>query len=110
MQTQQSEKNMPLRRSTRERRTTIADDYFVFLQEHENDLDMVEDPVNFHQAKQSSNSEKWINAMNDEMKCMIKMTFVISLNCLKLSNLLVVNEYLKPKGIQKAISRNIRHV
>ena len=25
-------------------------------------------PINFHQAKESSNSQKWIYAMNDEMK------------------------------------------
>ena len=32
---------------------------------------MVEDdPINFHQAMQSSNSQKWINAMNEEYKSM----------------------------------------
>ena len=31
---------------------------------------MEDDPINFHQAKQSSNSQKWIDAMNDEMKSM----------------------------------------
>ncbi|KAL5545114.1 hypothetical protein UlMin_008898 [Ulmus minor] len=34
-QTQQPQENMPLRRSTRERRNAISDDYIVYLQEHE---------------------------------------------------------------------------
>ncbi|XP_014627995.1 uncharacterized protein [Glycine max] len=39
--------------------------------EHEENNDMMEDdPVNFHQAMQDSNSEKWIKAMNDEYKSM----------------------------------------
>ena len=43
----------------------------VFLQEHEeNDGKMEDDPINFHQAMQSSNSEKWIEAMNEEYKSM----------------------------------------
>ena len=62
---------VPLRRSTRERRSVIPDDYVVFLQEHEENNGMMEDdPVNFHQAMQDSNSEKWIEAMNEEYKSM----------------------------------------
>ena len=39
---------MPLRRSTRERRSPVPDDYIVFLQEHEFDIGAVEDdPINF---------------------------------------------------------------
>ena len=42
---------MPLRRSIRERRNAIPDDYVVYLQEHEVDIGMMEDdPINFHQA------------------------------------------------------------
>ena len=47
------------------------DDYVVFLQEHEVDIGVVEDdPINFRQAIESSNSQKWIDAMNEEMKSM----------------------------------------
>ncbi|CAH9098941.1 unnamed protein product, partial [Cuscuta epithymum] len=86
-QTQQpQEPEVPLRRSTRERRSAIPDDYIVFLQEHEENWDLVEeiivflqeqesdvgfaedDPINFRQAMESSNSQEWINAMKDEMK------------------------------------------
>nr|CAN61066.1 hypothetical protein VITISV_004412 [Vitis vinifera] len=55
-QTQQPQENMPLRRSTRERRNAISDDYIVYL------------PGN--QAMKSSNSQKWIEAMNEEYKSM----------------------------------------
>ncbi|XP_017625018.1 uncharacterized protein LOC108468654 [Gossypium arboreum] len=68
-QPQQPQKQMPLRRSTREMRNVIPDDYVVFLQEHENDNGMIEDdPINFHQVMKSSNSQKWIDAMKDEYK------------------------------------------
>ena len=70
-QTQQPQEQVPLRRSTRERRNAILDDYIVFLQEHEDDNGMMEDdPINFHQAMKSSNSQKWIDAMKGEYKSM----------------------------------------
>jgi len=62
---------IPLRRSTRERRSAISNDYVVFLQEHEENNGMMEDDlINFHQGMQGSNSEKWIEAMNEEYKSM----------------------------------------
>ncbi|CAJ2644109.1 unnamed protein product [Trifolium pratense] len=70
VQTQQPQE-LPLRRSTRERKCPISDDYVIFLQEHEDDIGLIEDdPINFSQAMRSSNSLKWIDAMNDEMKSM----------------------------------------
>ena len=46
VQTQQPQE-VPLRRSTRERRSAIPDDYIVFLQEHEVYVKLVEyDPIN----------------------------------------------------------------
>ena len=58
-------KPTPLRRSTRERRSALPDDYIVFLQEHEFDIGAVEDdPINFRQALESSKSQEWIDAMN----------------------------------------------
>ena len=62
---------MPIRRSTREKRSAISSDYVVYLQEHEFDVGMLEnDPINFQQAMQNSNSHKWIDAMNEEIKSM----------------------------------------
>ncbi|RDY04245.1 hypothetical protein CR513_12068, partial [Mucuna pruriens] len=55
----QQPQEMPLRRSIRERRHVIPDDYIVFLQEHEDDIGLIkDDPINFYQAMQSSNSQK----------------------------------------------------
>ena len=49
----------------------IYDDYVVFLQEHEDETNMIEDdPINFHQAIQNSDSQRWIDAMNKEYKSM----------------------------------------
>ena len=60
-----------LRRSTMERRSTISDDYMVFLQEHEESSSIIEDdPINFRQAMEDSNSDKWIETMNQEYKSM----------------------------------------
>ncbi|CAJ2659127.1 unnamed protein product [Trifolium pratense] len=50
VQTQQPQ-GLPLRRSTRERKCPISDDYVIFLQEHEDDIGLTEDdPINFSQA------------------------------------------------------------
>ena len=60
-----------LRRSTRERRSALPDDYIVFLQEHEFDIGAVEDDlINFRQALESSKFQEWIDAMNEEIKSM----------------------------------------
>ena len=54
-----SQEYEPLKRSTRERKTAISDDYEVYLLEHEFDIGMMEeDPENLHQALKSSNSDK----------------------------------------------------
>ncbi|RDX85571.1 hypothetical protein CR513_33217, partial [Mucuna pruriens] len=48
-----------LRRSIRERRHAIPNDYIFFLQEHEDDIGLTEnDPIKFYLAMQSSNSQK----------------------------------------------------
>ncbi|RVX03812.1 Retrovirus-related Pol polyprotein from transposon TNT 1-94 [Vitis vinifera] len=69
-QPQEPQVQVPLRRSTRERRSTISDDYVVYLQEHEFDMGLEDDPISVSQVKQSSDSKKWIEAMKYEMKSM----------------------------------------
>ncbi|RVW92058.1 Retrovirus-related Pol polyprotein from transposon TNT 1-94 [Vitis vinifera] len=44
-QPQEPQVQVPLRRSTRERRSTISDDYVVHLQEHEFDMGLEDDPI-----------------------------------------------------------------
>ena len=60
----------PLRRSQRERRPTITDDYVVYLQESNFDIGIRKDPVSFSQAMESDDSSKWMEAMNEELKSM----------------------------------------
>ena len=57
-----------LRRSVRQKRPAISDDYVVYSIEHECDLSIDEDPVSVKQAMESDNSEKWFNAMKEELK------------------------------------------
>ena len=58
----------PLRRSQRERRPAITDDYVVYLQESDFDIGIRKDPVSFSQAMESDDSSKWMEAMNEELK------------------------------------------
>ncbi|KAL6335699.1 hypothetical protein AAG906_032893 [Vitis piasezkii] len=44
-QPQEPQVQVPLRRSTRERRSIILDDYVVYLQEHEFDMGLEDDPI-----------------------------------------------------------------
>ncbi|RDY03242.1 hypothetical protein CR513_13214, partial [Mucuna pruriens] len=65
----QQPQEVSLSRSIKERRHAILDNYIVFFQEHEDDIGLIEDdPINFCQVMQSSNSQKLIDAMKDEMK------------------------------------------
>ena len=58
-----------LKVSTVQEETQISNNFSIYLQEHEVDLEMKEnDPVNLRQALQSFNAHKWIDAMNEEMK------------------------------------------
>jgi hypothetical protein len=59
-----------LRRSQRDRRSAISDDYVVYLQESDFDIGTCKDPVSFSQAIESNDSAKWINVVNDELKSM----------------------------------------
>jgi hypothetical protein len=50
-----SQEPMSLRRSTRERKKIISNDYVVYLQKHEIDISIIEeDPENIHQALKKS--------------------------------------------------------
>ena len=52
-------------------RSVIPDDYIIFFQEHEVDIGVVEDdPIKFRQAIGSSNSQKQIDSMNEEIETM----------------------------------------
>ena len=67
-QQQQPQLKVLLRRSIKERRLMILDNYTVYLQKHEFDRRLEDDLVSFNQAKQCINSQKWIDVMKYEMK------------------------------------------
>ena len=58
------------RRSTREKRSAISNDYIVYALEHESDLNIDNDQVSFDQAMSGENSDKWLMAMKEELKSM----------------------------------------
>ncbi|XP_075101857.1 uncharacterized protein LOC142177284 [Nicotiana tabacum] len=57
-------------RSQRQKRSAISDDYLVYLHESETDFGIDNDPISFSQAIESNNSDKWLDAMKDELKSM----------------------------------------
>ena len=60
-----------LRRSQRERRPAILNDYMVYLHETKTNLSINDnDPVSFSQAISCDNSEKWLNAMKEKINSM----------------------------------------
>ena len=58
------------RRSTKERRSVIANDCIVYLQEHEFDIRLEDAPTSLNGAKLNIHSTKWSNAMKNELKFM----------------------------------------
>ena len=50
-QPQEPQVQVSLRRSTRERRSTISNDYVIYLQEHEFDMGLEDNPISFSQVK-----------------------------------------------------------
>jgi Reverse transcriptase (RNA-dependent DNA polymerase) len=68
---QKPQEAVPLRRSTRERRSAISNDYIMFLQENKFNIDMMEDdPLTLRHALENVNSHKWIKVMDEEIKSM----------------------------------------
>ncbi|KAJ9557382.1 hypothetical protein OSB04_011996 [Centaurea solstitialis] len=72
--TEQPTEPMPstvtLRRSTRERRSAISDDYHVYLTELEFGIGDEDDPISYKEAMKSPNRDKWIKAMEEELASM----------------------------------------
>jgi hypothetical protein len=62
--------NKPPRRSQRERRTTISDNYMVYMYEGTNDIGIETNPTSFKGVMKSLHSSEWLDAIKDEMKFM----------------------------------------
>ena len=59
-----------LRRSTRVRKSSIPNDYIVYLQELDYNIGAENDPETFSQAMSSKESNSWYNAMKEKMNSM----------------------------------------
>ncbi|CAL2241924.1 unnamed protein product [Prunus armeniaca] len=64
--------DLQLRRSQRPKRPSLSNDYFVYLQESEHDINTEEDPATFKQAMESDKSSQWSAAMESELESMSK--------------------------------------
>ena len=58
------------RRSTRERRSAIANDYIVYLQEYKFGIGLEDEPTSLNEVKLNIHSTMWSNAKKDELKFM----------------------------------------
>ena len=63
-------RGIALNKPVRVRRSTISDDYVVYLQEPDYDCGIDNDPIYFSQAINNDKSDKWIDAMKEELKSM----------------------------------------
>ena len=61
-----------LRRSQREKRLAIPNDYMVYLHKSESDLKIENDPMTFSKAMDDVSSNKWLEAMEDELKSVVQ--------------------------------------
>lgn len=55
-------------RSQRKKRYVIPNDYFVYLQKHDFDIGIRNDPIIFFQAIKSNNYIQWINTIKEELE------------------------------------------
>jgi hypothetical protein len=62
--------NEPPRRSQREQRPAISNDYMVYMYEDTNDVGIETDPSSFKEAMKSRHASEWLDAIKDEMKSM----------------------------------------
>ena len=59
-------REVALRRSERERRPTISNNYVVYLLERETNLSINDDdPISFSQVVSCDNFKKWLNSMKE---------------------------------------------
>jgi uncharacterized protein YqgQ len=101
---------VPLKRSTRERRSAISNDYIVFIQENEFNISMMEDDlVTLRRTIKSMNSHKWTKAMDEEIKSMYDNKVLNIVPLPKRVKIIVCKWIFKTKMIQKVIWKDIKH-
>ena len=66
----QENDEVTLRRSIRDRKSAIPNDYIVYLQELDYNIGVENDPQTFSQAMSSKESNSWYSVMKEEMNFM----------------------------------------
>jgi hypothetical protein len=69
-QQENDDESQPTRRSQRERRSAIPNDYVVYMSEGVNDKGKIDDPTSSKEVMKSENSLKWREAMEEELRSM----------------------------------------
>jgi hypothetical protein len=64
------DESQPMRRSQREGRSGIPNDYVMYMSEDVNDIGKMDDPDSYKEAMKSENSLKWCEAMEYELRSM----------------------------------------
>jgi hypothetical protein len=64
------DESQPMRRSQHERRSSIPNDYVVYMSKDVNDIEKMDDPDLYKEAMKSENSLKWHEAMEEELRSM----------------------------------------
>jgi hypothetical protein len=60
----------PTRRSQRERKSAIPNDYVIYMSEDVNDIGKMDDPASYKEAIKGEKFLKWCEAMEEELRSM----------------------------------------
>jgi hypothetical protein len=69
-QQENDDEPQPTRRSRRERRSAIPNDYVVYMSEDVNDIGKMDDLASYKKAMKNENLLKWCDAMEEELMSM----------------------------------------
>ena len=96
--------------SQRARKSTIPNDYKVYVSEEyvSEEFQMKGEPTSFEEAMRSDHSQKWLEAMEDEIRSMSTMMFGTQKKFLKESKQQAVNGSTKPKMTPKGMWKDLK--
>jgi hypothetical protein len=69
-QQQNDDEPQPMKRSQRERRSVVPNDYVVYMSKDVNDIGKMDDPASYKEAMKSKILLKWCEAMEEELNSM----------------------------------------
>jgi hypothetical protein len=69
-QQQNDDEPQPMKRSQRERRSVVPNDYVVYMSKDVNDIGKMDDPASYKEVMKSNFLLKWCEAMEEELNSM----------------------------------------